>query len=124
MQPQDLRTKHEGKAVGLEQNGECVIKWRPEYKLPNLASFSYPLSAKGSIVCLYHSCHGQQNWVKSRVCLVNVTCFLFFYSLAAQKQFSFSLKEYLHSENYSWLPSYSQAAHYKHSLFKYLVNFD
>ena len=39
-------------------------------------------------------------------------------------QFSFSLKVYLYSENYSWLPAYSQADHYKHSLFKYLVNFD
>lgn len=103
-----------------------VIKWGPEYKLPNLTPFSYPfsLSMKESIVCLYYSCHGQKNWVKCRVYLVNVTCFLFFYSPAAQKQFSLSLKEYLCSESYSWLPAYSQAAHYKHSLFKYLVNFD
>lgn len=55
----------------LEQNGERVIKWRPQQKLPNLPSFLliYPfsLSMKGSTVCLYHSCHGQQNWVKDNL---------------------------------------------------------
>lgn len=78
---------------------------------------------KGGAVCLYHSYRGQQNWVKHNL-FCKYHLFLFFCSLTTQKQFIFALKVYSHSDNYLWLPTYSQAAHYKHSLFKYLVNFD